>query len=52
MRGGNWLTTSDNGRVVRGENLVFSVCVCLSTRRGKSVVLIKYTGNVWLQIIN
>ena len=52
MRGGNWLTTSDYGRVVRCEKLVFlCLCVCLATRRGKGGVLIKYTGNVWLQIL-
>ena len=40
------------GRVVRGENLRFSVCVCMSAvRRGVSEVLIKYTGNVWLHKI-
>ena len=40
-------TTSDNGRVVRGENLCFlclCVCVCVLFRRGWSEVLIKYTG--------
>ena len=50
--GGNWLTTSDSGRVVRGENLCFlCLCVYLLFRRGWSEVLIKYTGNVWLQFI-
>ena len=43
--GGNQLTTSD-----RGENLRFlCLCVCLLFRRRWSEVLIKYTGNVWLQ---
>ena len=45
IEGGNYLTTSDSGRVIRGENLCFlCLCVCLLFRRGWSEVLIKYTG--------
>ena len=33
--GGNELTTSDSGRVVRGENCCFlCLCACLLFRRG------------------
>ena len=43
--GGNQLTTSDSGKVVRVENLCFlCLCVGLLFRRGWSEVLIRYTG--------
>ena len=43
--GGNLLTTSDSGRVFRGENLRFlCLCVCLLFRQVWSEVLIKYTS--------
>ena len=45
MRGGNKLTTSDSGRVVRGENLCFlCLCVGLLFWWGWSEVLISIQG--------
>ena len=45
------LTTSDSGKVVRGEKSSFSMSVCMSAfSAGISEVLIKYTGNVWLHM--